>query len=88
MCSILRKKVMCSALPAQACNKGAKISGVTEQRNIYICTDALLKKDPKSRNMTSQLGMEFELGYFRKACLDLMQIPRLCPTYPAVGGDH
>lgn len=29
-----------------------------------------------------------ELGYFRKDCLDLIQISRLCPPNPAVGGDH
>lgn len=38
--------------------------------------------------MTSQSGMELELGYFRKVCLDLIQVSRLCHPNPAVGGDH
>lgn len=43
------------------------------------------KKPHKQLQVRDGIG---ELGYFRKACPDLMQVSRLCPQNPAVGGDH
>lgn len=65
---------------------------VLVSKEIAICQDALLKKTLKTRNMSSQSGTELELGYFRKAWLDLIQVSRLCGVpnsdklHPAVEG--
>lgn len=72
---------------AHKCKKEPRFQ-VSVGKEINICRDALVKKAPKKRNMSSQSGMELELGYFKKACLDLIQVFRLCHPNSAVGGDH
>lgn len=49
-----------------------------------LCKYALVQKN---KQLPVSDGIE-ESGYFRKACLDLVQVSGFCLLKPAVGGDH